>query len=161
MPTEQEFARLAQNYMDLVYRVALSCVRHPSDADDVTQNTMLRLCRANVSFQSEEHARHWLIRVAVNESKRLLTAPWRSRTLSLEELAATLPDQPQEEREVLSAVLALPKKYRLPLYLYYYEGYSVAEIAAILKRNPSTVQTHLARGREQLKAALLEVSEHG
>lgn len=161
MQTDQEFALLAQQYMDLVYRVALSCVRHPADADDVTQNTMLRLCRSKVTFQTEEHARRWLIRVAVNESKRLLTAPWRSRTFSLEELAASLPAQPQEEREVLSAVLALPRKYRLPLYLYYYEGYSVSEIAAILRRNPSTVQTHLARGRDQLKAALLEVSEHG
>ena len=60
------------------------------------------------------------------------------------------------------AVLSLPKKYRLPLYLYYYEGYSVGEIGAILGRNPSTIQTHLARGRERLKAMLTEeVQEHG
>ena len=156
MPTEQEFSALAQQYMDFVYRVALSCVRHPMDADDVTQNTMLRLCRAQISFENEAHVRHWLIRVTVNESKRLLTAPWRSHTVSLEELAAILPAQPPEEREVLSAVLALPKKYRLPLYLYYYEGYSVGEIASLLKRKPSTVQTHLARGREQLKTMLKE-----
>ena len=162
MLTDQEFSSLAQTYLDMVYRVALSCVGRPADADDVTQNTMLRLCRAKVSFESQEHARRWLIRVAVNESRRLLTAPWRSRTVSLEELEATLPAQPAPEREVLQAVLSLPKKYRLPLYLYYYEGYSVGEIGTILGRNPSTVQTHLARGRERLKAMLTEeVQEHG
>lgn len=162
MLTDQEFSSLAQTYLDMVYRVALSCVGRPADADDVTQNTMLRLCRAKVSFESQEHARRWLIRVAVNESRRLLTAPWRSRTVSLEELEATLPAQPALEREVLQAVLSLPKKYRLPLYLYYYEGYSVGEIGAILGRNSSTVQTHLARGRERLKAMLTEeVQEHG
>ena len=81
---------------------------------------------------------------------------------ALEELEATLPAQPAPEREVLQAVLSLPKKYRLPLYLYYYEGYSVGEIGAILGRNPSTIQTHLARGRERLKAMLTEeVQEHG
>ena len=157
----QDFSALAQTYLDMVYRVALSCVGHPADADDVTQNTMLRLCRAKVRFESQEHARRWLIRVAVNESRRLLTAPWRARTVSLNELAATLPAQPPQEREVLHAVLSLPKKYRLPLCLYYYEGYSVAEIASILGRNPSTIQTHLARGREQLKAMLMEVQENG
>ena len=162
MLTDQEFSSLAQTYLDMVYRVALSCVGRPADADDVTQNTMLRLCRAKVSFESQEHARRWLIRVAVNESRRLLTAPWRSRTVSLEVLEATLPAQPVLEREVLQAVLSLPKKYRLPLYLYYYEGYSVGEIGAILGRNPSTIQTHLARGRERLKAMLTEeVQEHG
>ena len=162
MLTDQEFSSLAQTYLDMVYRVALSCVGRPADADDVTQNTMLRLCRAKVSFESQEHARRWLIWVAVNESRRLLTAPWRSRTVSLEELEATLPAQPALEREVLQAVLSLPKKYRLPLYLYYYEGYSVGEIGAILGRNPSTIQTHLARGRERLKAMLTEeVQEHG
>ena len=162
MLTDQEFSSLAQTYLDMVYRVALSCVGRPADADDVTQNTMLRLCRAKVSFESQEHARRWLIRVAVNESRRLLTAPWRSRTVSLEELEATLPAQPALEREVLQAVLSLPKKYRLPLHLYYYEGYSVGEIGAILGRNPSTIQTHLARGRERLKAMLTEeVQEHG
>ena len=73
-----EFTILAEGHMDLVYRVALNCVRHPTDADDVTQNVMLRLLRAGPQFESEEHARRWLIRVTANESKRLLSAPWRS-----------------------------------------------------------------------------------
>lgn len=159
--TNEEFTPLAGRYMDMVYRVALNCVKVPADADDVTQNVMLRLCRTVTPFENEEHAKHWLIRVTVNESKRFLTAPWRSRTVALEQLTQQLPAQAEEQRELFQAVMALPVKYRLPLYLYYYEGYSVAEIGDILERKPSTVQTHLARGRERLKQALTEGEHNG
>lgn len=154
MLTNQEFAVAADKYIDMVYRVARNCVRSPADADDVTQNVMLRLCRTDTAFESEEHLKHWLIRVTVNESKRLLTAPWRSRTVALDQIT----DRPvsEEQRELLEAVAALPRKYRLPLYLYYYEGYRVAEIAKILGKPSSTVQTHLARGRDRLKTMLTE-----
>ena len=152
--TGEEFTALAQRHMGLVYRVALNCVRHPADADDVTQNVMLRLLRSGPRFESEEHARRWLIRVTANESKRLLSAPWRSRTASLEEAAHAAHPEDEERRELLRAVMELPNKYRLPMYLYYYEGYSVDEVAAILNSKPSTVQTWLARGRERLKDAL-------
>ena len=71
----EEFSALAEKYMDLVWRVALNCVGHPADADDVTQNVMLRAFRSAPGLAGEEHARRWLIRVTVNESRRLLTAP--------------------------------------------------------------------------------------
>ena len=156
MLTNQEFAVQAEQYMDMVYRVAFHCVRVPADADDVTQNVMLRLCRTGTAFQSDEHLKAWLIRVTINESRRLLSAPWRSRTVALDQVSALLPIQDGEDRELLEAVTALPRKYRLPLYLYYYEGYSVGEIARLLGRPPSTIQTHLARGRERLKTMLTE-----
>lgn len=152
--TGDEFTALAQRHMDLVYRVALNCVKHPSDADDVTQNVMLRLFRSGPRFESEEHARRWLIRVTANESKRLLSMTWRSRTASLEEAVHAVHPEDEERQELLRAVIELPDKYRLPLYLYYYEGYSTDEIAAILNSKLSTVQTWLARGREKLKSAL-------
>lgn len=161
MLTNREFSALAERYLNLVYRVAINCVGSPADADDVTQNTMLRLLRQKEGFQSEEHAKRWLIRVAVNESKRLLTAPWRRHTVTLEELAAVLPAEDREGQELLEAVLSLPGKYRLPLYLYYYEGYQVGEIGELLNRRPSTVQTQLARGRELLKKQLTEVNGRG
>lgn len=160
MLTNEEFAAAAERYMGMVYRVALNCVKAPADADDVTQNVMLRLCRTSTEFVGEEHLKSWLIRVTVNESKRLLTAPWRSRTVDLHE-ASALAAQTRDGRELLEAVMALPRKYRLPLYLYYYEGYSVGEVAQLLGRNPSTVQTHLARGREKLKMILTGGEVHG
>lgn len=145
--------------MDTVYRVARNLVKTGADADDVTQNVMLRLYRSSPRFESGEHARRWLIRTAVNESRRLLAAPWRRRTVELER-AEALPSRSGEDTGLLEAVGALPRKYRVPLYLFYYEGYKVEEIAAILGRNPSTVQTQLARGRQRLKEILTEEETH-
>lgn len=148
--SEEEFIRLAECYLDMVYRLCLSCLGQKADAEDACQNVMERLYRASPAFESEEHTRRWLCRVAVNESRRLLTSPWRRRTVGLDEAVLHQVEE-LEDRGVLEAVWKLPEKYRVPLYLYYFEGYGTEEIGAILGRPPSTVQTQLARAREKLR----------
>ena len=91
----------------------------------------------------------------MNECKRLAMRPWCRRTASLESCPEPVFDD-REKRELYQAVMDLPGKYRLPLYLYYYEGYAVDEVGEIMGLNPSTVQTRLARGREKLKKMLTE-----
>ena len=155
MLTETEFTAAAARHLDMVYRIALNSLRHPADAEDAVQNTMLRLWRTDTDFAGEEHLRRWLARVAVNESRRIAAHPWRRRAVSLEEAREPV-FQDRERRELYEAVMGLPAKYRVPLYLYYYEGYAVAEIGEILGLKPSTVQTRLSRGREKLKTMLTE-----
>ena len=155
MLTEREYTAAAEQYLDMVYRIALNSLRHPADAEDAVQNTMLRLWRTDTDFAGEEHLRRWLARVAVNESRRIAAHPWRRRAVSLEEAREPV-FQDRERRELYEAVMGLPAKYRVPLYLYYYEGYAVAEIGEILGLKPSTVQTRLSRGREKLKTMLTE-----
>ena len=155
MLTETEFTAAAERHLDMVYRIALNSLRHPADAEDAVQNTMLRLWRTDTDFTGEEHLRRWLARVAVNESRRIAAHPWRRRAVSLEE-AREPGFQDRARRELYEAVMGLPAKYRVPLYLYYYEGYAVAEIGEILGLKPSTVQTRLSRGREKLKTMLTE-----
>ena len=155
MLTETEFTAAAERHLDMVYRIALNSLRHPADAEDAVQNTMLRLWRTDTDFAGEEHLRRWLARVAVNESRRIAAHPWRRRAVSLEEAREPV-FQDRERRELYEAVMGLPAKYRVPLYLYYYEGYAVAEIGEILGLKPSTVQTRLSRGREKLKTTLTE-----
>ena len=140
MLTETEFTAAAERHLDMVYRIALNSLRHPADAEDAVQNTMLRLWRTDTDFAGEEHLRRWLARVAVNESRRIAAHPWRRRAVSLEEAREPV-FQDRERRELYEAVMGLPAKYRVPLYLYYYEGYAVAEIGEILGLKPSTVQT--------------------
>ncbi len=155
MLTEQEFQTAAERYLDMVYRVALNAVKTPADAEDAAQTVMLRLWQTDSTFQSEEHLRHWLIRVTVNVCRDLAKSPWKRRTVSLEacgEMAA----ESAEQNSLLREVMALAPKYRLPLYLYYYEGYSTAETGELLGLKTSTVQTRLARGREALKRQLEE-----
>lgn len=155
MFTDAQFTGLVKKYIDTVFRVAFSYLRSKEDADDVTQNVFLKLYRQRAPFDSEDHIKHWLIRVAVNESKSLLRAPWR-QTESFEEYAATLSFSDPERSALFYAVMDLPKKYRLPIYLYYYEGYSTAELAEILKMPKGTVCVNLKRGRELLKKSLQE-----
>lgn len=157
MINEKEFTALAEKYMDMVYRIALNVVRQPADAEDVTQNVLLRLYRSGPVFENEDHERYWLIRVTANEAKRLVSLPHRRRETCLDEvLESAFPAEDSLHRQMLQAVMALPVKYRLPVYLHYYEGYAVREIGEILGRKESTVQSQLARGREKLKAALKE-----
>ena len=155
MLTEREYTQAVERYLDMVYRIALNWFRHPHDAEDAAQEAMLRLWRTDTVFQSEEHLRHWLVKVTVNECKRIALRPWRSRTAALEDCDGPVFED-REKRELYEAVMELPGKYRVPLYLYYYEGYAVNEVGELLGLRPSTVQTRLARGREKLKKMLTE-----
>ncbi|MHA5220838.1 RNA polymerase sigma factor [Dysosmobacter sp. Phy] len=155
MLTEQEFHRAAERYLDMVYRIALNYFRHPQDAEDAAQEAMLRLWRADTDFEGEEHLRHFLVRVTLNVCRDFSRSPWRKRTVPLESCREPAFSTP-ERWELYQAVMALPAKYRLPLYLYYFEGYAVAEVGELMGLNPSTVQTRLARARAKLKQELEE-----
>jgi RNA polymerase sigma-70 factor (ECF subfamily) len=159
MITNQQYTGLVEKYMDTVFRIAFNYTGSVSDAEDITQNVFLALWRQKKPFEGDDHIRHWLIRVAVNESKKLLRSPWR-RHISFEEYVATQPEANSEDRDILRSVMALPRKYRLPIYLYYYEEYSTQEIADILKIPKGTVCTNLKRGRELLKLELQEDEEN-
>ena len=154
--TEEEFIQAVERYGDTIYRVAYSCLKNRADAEDVMQDTLLKLYRERRSFESEEHRRRWLIRVAVNQAKSLLRSSWFRRTIPLDEqLDQPVFDRP-EESELFEQVMALPKNYRLALYLYYYEGYQVREVAELMRANLSTVQTWLMRARGLLQQSYKE-----
>ena len=153
--TRDEFALAVERYADMIFRVAYSTLRRREDAEDVMQDVLLKLYRADRPFDSEEHRKAWLIRVAVNESRK--AARRYRRAAPLEELPETAAFDRSEDRELFLAVMALPEKYRTAVYLHYYEGYSVREVAALTGSRESTVQTRLARARELLRKALEEV----
>lgn len=154
--SDEEFTRLARAYGDTAFRVAFSFLKNRSDAEDVMQTALLRLYEEKKPFASDGHVKHWLIRVAANESKRLLRRAWRRRTEPLEDYAETLPLPSREHSDLFYAVMSLPAKYRAVVYLYYYEDYPVEEVARALGRSPSTVQTQLMRARGMLYEQLKE-----
>ena len=153
----EEFLRLAGTYKDTVYRVALHALGSPHDADDIVQETLLRLWKRAEPFESEAHAKHWLIRVALNLCKNVFRAPWRKLT-SLDELDTAAVFDTPEQGALYAEVMALPEKYRTVLYLFYYEDYSVKEVAQLLGISESAVTTQLSRARQALKTKLTEVS---
>ena len=150
------FLELAGRYKDTVYRVALNALGSPHDAEDIVQETLLRLLERRDPFESEDHAKHWLIRVSLNLCKNVLRSSWRRKQLPLED-AEELPvfDTP-EQGELYADVMALPERYRTALYLFYYEDCSVKEIAELLGVRATTVTTRLSRARQMLKSRLTQ-----
>jgi RNA polymerase sigma-70 factor (ECF subfamily) len=137
-----------------IYRVCMLYMKNTADAEDMTQNTFLRLMDKDPSFASAEHEKAWLVRTAVNLCKNDL----RSFRRKAVPLAETLAVQKTGTGETLELVLSLPKKYKAPLYLHYFEGYSAVEIAKMLKTRESTVRSWLMRGRNLLR---LEIEADG
>ncbi len=160
MLTDEQVRFLTEKYIDTVYRVALNGTRNPTDAEDVTQNVFLALLRNRPVLESEDHARFWLIRVTLNECKKLFRSPWRSMA-ALEDYAQNLAFTEPSHSDVFLAVMSMPVKYRMAVYLHYYEGYSTEEIAALMKIPKGTVCTNLKRGRELLKSLLKEEEHNG
>ena len=154
---QNSFLDAVELHRDMVFRIALHQCGNPHDADDAGQEVFLRLYGEKKPFEGPEHLRRWLIRVTVNECKRLLMSPWRQRVESLETCRQSFGIVQQEERALFDAVMALPQKYRVVVALYYYQGYSVREVAALLGRRESAVQTQLMRARQKLKDSLQEV----
>lgn len=158
---ERELEKYFKKYCSLIFRVAFAEVKSHADAEDVLQETFIKLLRYHPVFESEEHEKAWLIRTAINLSKDLLKSKWQQATVGID----TVPNEEKtymkvpylEQDDTLWRVLALAEKYRQPLYLFYYEDYSVREIAHILDMPESTVKTNLRRGREILKSDLENV----
>ena len=152
--TDEAFAQAARTYGDTVYRVAYHALDSRTDAEDVMQEVFLRLVKAGPDFDSEEHAKAWLLRVASNCANDLFRLPWRRREAPLaDDLPA--PEAP-ETGSVTEAVLSLPARYRIPIHLYYYEDLSVAEIARTIGKSEGTVKSRLFRARNLLRERLRE-----
>ena len=125
----------------------------------MTHTLFFNLYECKKEFESDEHMKHWILRVAVNESRHVLRSFWRRTSVPLEEWREQAVQEDPARAEVLEAVMALEPKYRLAVYLYYYEGLTVAEAAAVMKANVSTVQTWLLRARERLRRELVKKEE--
>lgn len=142
-----------RRYGDTVYRVAYNFVKAHEDSEDIVQETFLKLYRSDKRFDSEEHIKAWLIRVAANLAKNHIKSPAQSRRTELDE---NIPMPEAEDRELHAALQDLPEKYGIVIYLHYFEGYGTREIASMLKLTESNVKARLKRGREKLKAFLEE-----
>lgn len=155
-----EYERIVEAYMDTVYRIAINYAKSVHDAEDVVQNTFVKLLTKQVDFRDEEHIRRWLIRVAVNECRNLCSSYWSKHVDSIEMLGVEPKFTQPEYSGLYEAVRLLPPKCRTVVHLFYYEGYSGKEIADILHIREATVRTRLVRARKLLKEQLKEAWEH-
>ena len=144
----REFNAKYDEYAAMVYRLAMVYLGCHADAEDVVQEAFLRLLCKAPEFTSAEHEKRWLLRVTVNLCRDCLKGFWRKRAVTLE---ADCPMREPASFDVADAVVRLPEKYKAPIHLHYYEGYSVAEISDILGLSQSAVKMRMKRGRDMLK----------
>ena len=147
-----EIDRLVETYADTVLRLCYTYLHSTADAEDLCQNVLLKLIERKKPFESKEHEKAWVLRCAINECKNELRAA-RRRALPLSELSGqAAPEAPHPE--ILDAVLRLPEKYRIAIYLFYYEDCGIREIAKLVKASESAVASRLSRGRKILREQL-------
>lgn len=155
--TESSKAELIEQairqYADMIIRIAYQNTKSYSDAEDILQEVSIALVTSNAPLDDDKHLKHWLVRVTINKCHDLHRSYWRRNTESIDDhLDLVAP----EHEEVLDEVCELPENYRTIIYLYYYENFSIAEIAEALGKSPNTISTWLRRGRKRLKGLLVE-----
>ncbi|MBR1730962.1 MAG: sigma-70 family RNA polymerase sigma factor [Ruminococcus sp.] len=144
---------IVTRYSNTILRIASHYADNKYDAEDITQNVFLSLMDKDLNFQSEEELKAYIIRCAINKCKDFHRYKSRRKTINIEDLE---PIAAPEKSSILDEVKTLPEKYRVVVYLHYFEGYTLEQIGKILKINPNTAGTRLRRAREKLKDILKE-----
>lgn len=156
MRSDLEVAQAIERYADTVQRLCMVYLKNDADSEDIFQNVFLKYALHSAAFESQEHEAAWIIRVTINACKDMLRNVFRRRTVSLDQVAGLPEITDPVHREVLEAVLSLPEKYRVAIYLHYYEGYTAPEIGKLTGRNVNSVYTLLNRGKMMLKEVLAD-----
>ncbi len=148
---------LVDKYKNNLFGIAFNICKNMQDAEDIVQDTFIAYLTIKKEFESLEHIRAWLIRVTINKAKNKNISFFRRNTVPLEDYMESLTFESEEDSELFVTVMNLSEKYRVVIHLFYYEDYSIKEIADILKLSESNVKVRLSRGRRILKNALQEV----
>ena len=152
---EFQARRLVNTYADMILRISYQYLKQTYDAEDICQSVFLKYLTSNMTFQSIEHEKAWIIRTTINACKDHVKSSWFRKTVALED-ASLVSAPPVPDTWLLDAMKTLPEKYRLSLYLYYYEEYSVREIAEVMGVNESAVGQYLSRGRRKLRTLITD-----
>ena len=152
----EEITLLIESYQDNLFAAAFSICKNAADANDIVQETFLQYYTIDKQFETEQHIKAWLIRVAINKAKNINLSFWKRKRVSMEDYINTLAFETPEDGSLFEEVMGLPEKYRIVIHLFYYEDYSIREIANILKISEANVKVRLTRGRALLKNTLKE-----
>ena len=156
-----EYNSCVDKYLKMVYRISFHYFGNREDAEDVSQDVFLKLYSHNTKFESEEELMAWIISVKTNTCHSYFRNPFRKRKTEIDEneieniVGSSSSEQEIINRKVvMDAVMSLPERYRIVVYLYYYEEYSICQISNTLNIKETTIQTRLSRAREKLKSVL-------
>lgn len=155
--TKDYISDLLDKYGDMVLRIAYTYLKNRADAEDIVQDVFLRIIDKKPSFNDENHEKSWLIRATINMCKNKVNMFWNKNKCSIDDVQEfAVSDKYNTDTSVFQAVMALGEKYRVVVYMYYYEGYSTPEIANVIGKNETTIRSLLHRARNKLKNMLKE-----
>ena len=155
--TKDYISDLLDKYSDMVLRIAYTYLKNRADAEDIVQDVFLRIIDKKPSFNDESHEKSWLIRATINMCKNKVNMFWNKNKCSIDDVQEfAVSDKYNTDTSVFQAVMALGEKYRVVVYMYYYEGYSTPEIADVIGKNETTIWSLLHRARNKLKDMLKE-----
>lgn len=138
-----------EKYSKMLFRICFSQLRNIDDAEDAVQDTFIKLMTNAPQFQSEEHEKAWLIKVAANICKNINKFNIRRNAYSLDEVQEI--GISDEDSGVFDAIMSLPSKYKIVMDLHYIEGYTASEISEITGVKPDTVRKRMQTGRNKLR----------
>lgn len=145
----KRFDEIYNLYSKDIYRLIYSYLFNIHDTEDVLQKSFIKLYKNNrILSLSNEDIKKWLFKISINEAKDILKSPWKK--------IITLLDKDDDissnnTNSLIEPLKNIPENYRVPLYLHYYEGYSIKEIAILIKKTESAVKMRISRGKEKLK----------
>ena len=151
--TKEKAEEIIRQHADMIYRIALQNVKNPSDAQDIFQEVCVALLTKNAPLFDELHIKNWLIRVTINKCNNFNKSVWQNRTDSIDNHIDLMAP---ETKMILDELSELSPNYRNVIYLYYYEEYTIPEIAQILGKSQNTISAQLQRARKKLKKILDE-----
>ncbi len=150
---DEEYIRIFTLFKNDIYRLAFSYTKNTLDADDIVQSVFIKLYKNFDKFSDDISIKKWLTKVTINECKTLFLSAWKRKMVPI-----TIKEEPAIKEKIdtnlIDALFKLPKKYRIVLFLFYYEDYKIKEIAELLNVKEETIKTRLSRARSQLKDIL-------
>ena len=151
---DDEYTRIFNLFKNDVYRLAFSYTKNYFETDDIVQSVFIKLYKNFDKFEDDICIKKWLIKVTINECKTLFLSAWKRKIFSITDKEENVAIDKQKDSNLIDSLFQLPKKYRIVLFLFYYEVYKIKEIAEILNVKEATIKTRLSRGRSLLKDVL-------
>ena len=151
---EQNFQSTYNRHIDMIYRLCFSFLKNKEDTEDAVQSVFIKYFKKRKNFENENHEKAWFIVTSSNICKDMLRQSWRRHNINIDTYDFISETENTVDHDLYMEIMNLPDKYKTVIYLYYYEGFTAREIARMIEKKESTVQTWLARGRKNLGEGL-------
>ena len=151
---DEEYIRIFTLFKNDIYRLAYSYTKNCSDTNDIVQSVFIKLYKNFDKFTDDISIKKWLTKVTINECRTLFLSAWKRKVFPITDKEENIVEEKKDDSSLIDSLMQLPKKYRIVLFLFYYEDYKIKEISEILNLNEATIKTRLSRAKSLLKDVL-------